>query len=135
MQATKLMSRAFALTVQQPSLTLFRAFASYTTFKQCVSDLTKHDHAELRIYKNNIINSANGDEKRRWQNQFVWELARHSIAEEPVVTDFDRCRMFVPTRSHPMAPNTGGPFETVASLMSAPLDRLGDMFRRYPKTH
>ncbi|KAI5268860.1 hemerythrin HHE cation binding domain protein [Aureobasidium subglaciale] len=216
MQATKLMSRASALTVQQPSLTLFRAFASSNTFKQRVSELIKHDHAELRIYKNNIINGANGDEKRRWQNQFVWELARHSIAEELVVypameknipggkemanrdrlehqkvkdllyhfqnlrpgdkeftpvldalwenlenhikeeeshdlpllekhtppidsanlsTDFDRCKMFVPTRSHPMAPNTGGPFETVASLMTAPLDRLGDMFRRYPKTH
>jgi hypothetical protein len=39
----------------------------------------------------------------------------------------------VPSRSHPSAPDDGGPFETVAGLMAAPLDRLGDLFRKFPK--
>lgn len=41
--------------------------------------------------------------------------------------------MFTPTRSHPAAPDNGGLFETAAALMSAPLDRLGDLFRKYPR--
>ena len=44
---------------------------------------------------------------------------------------FGRTKMFVPTRSHPSAP-ARPPFETVAGLMAAPLDKLGDMFRKFP---
>lgn len=50
-----------------------------------VSDSIKHDHHELREYYNNIKSAPRDDEKIKWQNQFVWELARHSIAEELVV--------------------------------------------------
>lgn len=50
-----------------------------------VSDLIKHDHEELKQFYNNIKNSKSEDEQVRWQNQFVWELARHSVAEEIVV--------------------------------------------------
>ncbi|KAH9884728.1 HHE domain protein [Xylariomycetidae sp. FL2044] len=45
---------------------------------------------------------------------------------------FERTKMFTPTRSHPSAPNRP-PFETVAGLMAAPIDRLKDMFRKFPK--
>jgi len=179
-----------------------------------VSDAIKHDHAELKEYYNNILSAKDDDSKIRWQNQFIWELARHSIGEELVVypamekhmgeegkhlaqkdrdghnkvkellykfqglspsdkefeptikslwdvlgkhieeeeTDdlpklekaipdgnssqmaksFERTKMFVPTRSHPSAPDKP-PFETVAGLMAAPLDKLGDIFRRFPQ--
>jgi hemerythrin superfamily protein len=50
-----------------------------------VSDRIKHDHDELREYYNNIKNAQRDDDKVKWQNQFVWELARHSVAEEIVV--------------------------------------------------
>jgi hemerythrin superfamily protein len=50
-----------------------------------VSDHIKHDHEELREYYNNIKNAQRDDDKVKWQNQFVWELARHSVAEEIVV--------------------------------------------------
>jgi len=62
-----------------------RTFASSSPIMQRVSDLIKHDHDELRTYKDNILNAKDDDEKVRWQNQFTWELARHSIAEELVV--------------------------------------------------
>ncbi|KAL2171408.1 hypothetical protein VTG60DRAFT_3051 [Thermothelomyces hinnuleus] len=50
-----------------------------------VSDRIKHDHRELEEYYNNIKGAPRDDDKVKWQNQFVWELARHSIAEELVV--------------------------------------------------
>lgn len=50
-----------------------------------VFDRIKHDHRELESYYNKIKSAKSDDEKVRWQNQFVWELARHSIAEELVV--------------------------------------------------
>jgi len=50
-----------------------------------------------------------------------------------MATSFSRTKMFVPTRSHPSAPDQGGPFETVAGLMAAPLDKLKDMFDAWPQ--
>ncbi|WWD18880.1 hypothetical protein CI109_103335 [Kwoniella shandongensis] len=180
-----------------------------------VSSVIKHDHRELEEYYSKIVSSsADDDTKIRYQNQFVWELARHSIGEELVVypalekyvqggkamadhdreehqkvkellykfqsltpsdaqflptikqimsdlsshikeeeerdlpklesalpnteeseslaTSFQRTKKFVPTRSHPSAPDQP-PFETVVGLLTAPMDKLGDMFRRFPK--
>ncbi|KAK8091038.1 HHE domain-containing protein [Apiospora phragmitis] len=39
---------------------------------------------------------------------------------------------FVPTRSHPSA-GEGPAVETVASLLATPMDKLADMFRKFPK--
>ncbi|KAJ1680186.1 hypothetical protein EV182_000528, partial [Spiromyces aspiralis] len=161
---------------------------------------------------NHILSATTADEKQRWQNQFTWELARHSIGEELILypaleknlpngkemadkdraehqvvkellykfqalkaddpdftptikslwselckhikeeeaqdlmalektlkqndsedmaTKFKRTKKFVPTRSHPSAPDKP-PFETVVGLMAAPVDRLMDMFRKFP---
>jgi hypothetical protein len=44
---------------------------------------------------------------------------------------FERTKMFVPTRSHPSAPDRP-PFETAMGLLAAPIDRLMDMFRKFP---
>jgi hypothetical protein len=50
-----------------------------------VMDAIKHDHAELKDYYHKILDAKDADTKARWQNQFTWELARHSIGEELVV--------------------------------------------------
>ena len=50
-----------------------------------ISDAIIHDHKELKDYYGKIKNASDSDTKTRWRNQFVWELARHSIAEELVV--------------------------------------------------
>ncbi|EGU87111.1 hypothetical protein FOQG_16423 [Fusarium oxysporum f. sp. raphani 54005] len=47
-----------------------------------ISDAIIQDHRELEKYYNEVINSADHDHKQRFGNQFVWELARHSIGEE-----------------------------------------------------
>ena len=210
-----------------------------------ISTAIAKDHRELETYYNNILEAPDNDTATRWQNQFTWELARHSIAEELVVypafekylgdnghimaekdreehqvvsrslsllrrvysfpdpnssrvwssnantpqqikdklkifqdldagipqfiptlvslmddlaqhmkeeenedlpalnaaiskddakgmeKEFRRTKSFVPSRSHPLAPNRP-PFETVAGLMAAPIDRLGDMLRKFP---
>lgn len=62
-------------------------------------------------------------------------LEKHLDADESarLADSFDTTKAFVPSRSHPSAPDSGGPFETVMGLMAAPLDRLGDMFRKFPR--
>lgn len=47
--------------------------------------MIKHDHREIEEYWDKALNSATNDEKERYANMFVWELARHSIGEEIVV--------------------------------------------------
>lgn len=50
-----------------------------------ISDAIKKDHAEIKEYAENIRKATDDDTRARWQNQFTWELARHSIGEELVV--------------------------------------------------
>lgn len=46
---------------------------------------------------------------------------------------FGRTKMFVPSRSHPSAPNKP-PYETAVGLLTAPIDHLSDLFRKWPDT-
>jgi hypothetical protein len=80
----------------------------------------------------------------------IWQRLSHHIEDEEgtdlpalernvpqdlrdkIARSFARTKMFVPTRSHPRAPDKP-PFETVAALMAAPIDKLSDLFRRFPK--
>ncbi|EPY53082.1 cation binding protein [Schizosaccharomyces cryophilus OY26] len=193
-----------------PLLTFKR---TYTSNMSRISDVVFKDHRELQDYYNKIKVAKDTDTAIRWQNQFVWELARHSVAEEIVVypkfqkylgdvgkslaekdrnehqivkdylykfqslspgqteyiptidalmsnlqkhieeeetedfpqlesklladeskemaQSFERTKTLVPTQSHPSAPNKP-PFETVVGLLSAPLDKLQDLMKRWP---
>ncbi|CAG8898311.1 unnamed protein product [Penicillium egyptiacum] len=46
---------------------------------------------------------------------------------------FGRTKMFVPSRSHPSAPDKP-PYETAVGLLTAPIDHLADLFRKWPDT-
>jgi hypothetical protein len=50
---------------------------------------------------------------------------------EAAAKSFTRTKKFVPTRSHPSAPNKP-PFESLAGLMAAPMDKLKDAFASFP---
>ncbi|KAF8810564.1 hypothetical protein BYT27DRAFT_7091551 [Phlegmacium glaucopus] len=50
---------------------------------------------------------------------------------EKAAVSFTRTKKFVPTRPHPSAPNKP-PFETLAGLMAAPVDKLKDAFATFP---
>jgi hypothetical protein len=53
--------------------------------KSTISDAIIKDHRELEQYYNEITNSSDYDHQQRFGNQFTWELARHSVAEELIV--------------------------------------------------
>ena len=50
-----------------------------------ISDAITKDHRELEQYYNEVTNSSDHDHQERFGNQFTWELARHSVAEELIV--------------------------------------------------
>ncbi|KAJ5129625.1 uncharacterized protein N7515_005664 [Penicillium bovifimosum] len=63
-----------------------RTFAtSSATMTPRISDRIKEDHREIESYYNHIMKSPDETERKKWQNQFTWEVARHSIGEELVV--------------------------------------------------
>lgn len=63
----------------------FAPFSSTTAAMRTITDAIKDDHRELEEYYQNIVNSTDTDTQTRYQNQFTWELARHSVAEELVL--------------------------------------------------
>lgn len=52
---------------------------------------------------------------------------------EVLSKSFGRTKIFIPSRSHPSAPDKP-PFETAVGLMAAPIDHLADLFRTWPHT-
>ncbi|KAL2135481.1 hypothetical protein VTI74DRAFT_8340 [Chaetomium olivicolor] len=50
-----------------------------------ISEAITKDHSELKQYYNEVIDSTDHDHQERFGNQFTWELARHSVAEEILV--------------------------------------------------
>jgi len=60
------------------------------------------------------------------------EKTLQEVDSEDMTASFKRTKKFVPTRSHPNAPNRP-PYETVAGLLAAPIDHLADLFRKFPK--
>ncbi|KAK7928603.1 hypothetical protein PG985_005601 [Apiospora marii] len=183
-----------------------------------ITEVITKDHRELEEHYNEVVLTNDADHRARYGNQFTWELARHSIAEELIVypamekyigsmgkqladndraqhhrikellkeyqnlrgddpkhvpklkelwqalslhikeeekedlpeleqailnakgdgesetlaKTFQRTKYFVPTRSHPSAGENPA-FESVMGLMAAPMDKLADMFRKFPK--
>lgn len=62
-----------------------RCYISGTAMMAGISEAIKKDHREIEDYYKKILASSTDKEKTQWQNQFTWELARHSIGEELVV--------------------------------------------------
>ncbi|KAL4908616.1 hypothetical protein BDW74DRAFT_175299 [Aspergillus multicolor] len=50
-----------------------------------ISTTIAQDHAEIKAIYERIIETASRNEQIRYQNLFVWELARHAVGEELVV--------------------------------------------------
>lgn len=50
---------------------------------------------------------------------------------EALTRSLDRTKMFVPSRAHPLVPSKP-PFETAVGLLTAPMDRVADIFRKWP---
>lgn len=61
------------------------------------------------------------------------EKALTDNESESLSKSFGRTKMFIPSRSHPSAPSKP-PFETAIGLLTAPIDHLADLFRKWPET-
>ncbi|CAF2915260.1 unnamed protein product [Rotaria sp. Silwood2] len=70
-----------------------------------------------------------GEEEKHLAN---FEKAISPEESASLARSFERTKMFAPTRAHPNAPNKP-PFETVAGLLTAPLDKLRDLFEKFPE--
>ncbi|KAI9886787.1 MAG: hypothetical protein M1823_001430 [Watsoniomyces obsoletus] len=62
-----------------------RTFAQTAFNMSTITDSVLRDHREVEECYDHIVNAPDDDQRTRWQNQFIWELARHSHAEEIVV--------------------------------------------------
>ncbi|KAJ5561500.1 hypothetical protein N7535_004038 [Penicillium sp. DV-2018c] len=195
-----------------PTLQTFASSAATPIARSRILPAMKHDHLELEIHSQKLLQAANPDEQTRYKNQLTWEMARHLVGEELIVypalssalpngqeivfrnrvehqaikhqlktfqglssTDaqflptledlmhdfgvharheeevelprleellskeesieltkhLDRMKIFVPTRSHPSAP-TEPFFETAIAFLTAPIDHIADLFRKWP---
>jgi hemerythrin superfamily protein len=60
------------------------------------------DHRELEDYYKEVVNNPNDhDHQERYGNQFTWELARHSVAEELII--YPAFEKYLGTKGHEMA--------------------------------
>lgn len=59
-------------------------------------------------------------------------LKSENEQSQQLATSFSRTKAFVPSRSHPSA-GEHPPFETVMGLLTAPIDHVADLFRKFPK--
>ncbi|KAJ4359003.1 hypothetical protein N0V95_002538 [Ascochyta clinopodiicola] len=63
-----------------------RAFATSQIFHApALTEAITSDHRELERLYHTIVNCKDAEQQARYGNQFVWELARHSVAEELIV--------------------------------------------------
>ena len=59
------------------------------------------------------------------------EEALTSRESEKLARWFEETKVFLPSRSHPSAPSKP-PFETAVGLLTAPIDQIADLFRKWP---
>ncbi|KAJ5659923.1 HHE domain protein [Penicillium longicatenatum] len=83
------------------------------TLSVLMGDLAAHVNHEGVELKNLETNMTPGESKR-------------------LAASFDRTKHFVPTRAHPSAPDRP-PYQKAVGLITAPLDYLQDLFRKWPE--
>jgi len=111
-------------------------------------DLREHQEVKEQLFKFQSMKAT--DPEFEPLLEAIWkDLAQHIKEEEEIdlvkleqelsneesfglANKFHLTKKFVPTRSHPSAPNQP-PFETVVGLLTAPIDKLRDAFSRFPK--
>lgn len=115
-------------------------------------ELADHDREEHTVVKNLLYQieslSPGSDKYDDTMKAVMDHLKPHNDSEEredlPMLEEklgpegskeaalsFKRTKQFVPTRAHPDAPNKP-PYETAVGMLMAPLDKLKDMFAKFP---
>ncbi|BDD61008.1 hypothetical protein MPDQ_005835 [Monascus purpureus] len=130
-------------------LVLYPAFEKYMRDGKDSADKDRREHKvikdKLRQFQELLVSDARF---HPYITSLMEDLSKHIQEEEEIdlvrleqaITDteseklsksFSRTKIFVPTRSHPGAPDKP-PFETAVGLLMAPIDRLQNIFRKWP---
>ncbi|KAJ6527388.1 hypothetical protein B0H19DRAFT_969802 [Mycena capillaripes] len=114
-----------------------------------LADSDREDHQKVKELLWNLEGLSPGKEPYdELMEQMMMTLRRHNDAEETndlplleqhlgtvaskyAASRFSLMKKFVPTHSHPNAPNKP-PFETLAGFLVAPIDKLRDAFSKFP---
>ncbi|KAF9570362.1 hypothetical protein EC968_001863 [Mortierella alpina] len=114
-----------------------------------MADKDRKEHQEVKklLYKFQGLKASDADFlptiKTLWSNlsEHIKDEEEHDLVllekaipesvSEELLDGFNRAKMFVPTSSHPGAPNKP-PFKTVADLLTTPPDRLKDLYANLP---
>ena len=78
-----------------------------------------------------LLSSHMAEEEREDLPALEQALGRAGASSEKLARSFGRTKHFVPTRSHPNAPDKP-PYETAVGMLSTPVDKLMDMFKKFP---
>ena len=62
-----------------------RTFRTSPVIFTPISDVIKTHHRVIEDCYTKALNANENDERQRWGNQFIWELARHAIGEDLVL--------------------------------------------------
>ncbi|ODH40119.1 hypothetical protein ACO22_01701 [Paracoccidioides brasiliensis] len=83
---------------------------------------------------NSIMNNLSSPIKEGEDDNLTALESAISIEDDEELSEsFKRTKMFIPTLTHPAAkPPNPLPFESPIGLLTTPIDKLGDMFRRLP---
>jgi hypothetical protein len=88
------------------------------TLKALMANLAQHIKEEEHDDIPALENVLNGDHQ-------------YTGVSSDLATKFFRTKVLVPSRSHPSA-GEHPPFETVMGLLTAPIDHIADIFRKFP---
>ncbi|KAK7178328.1 HHE domain-containing protein [Paraphaeosphaeria sporulosa] len=72
------------------------------------------------------------EEERDDLPKFEKVLNNEDGVSAKLAVNFQRTKAFIPTRSHPSAGENPA-FESVMGLLAAPIDKLADIFRKFPQ--
>lgn len=132
-------------------LVIYPAIAKHVNDGQHIADKDRDEHQSIKEQLKAFQSLSPGDPRfiptlqammddmeRHFQQEesadfVLLEEALSQADSEALTRSFERTKMFVPSRSHPMTPDKP-PFETVVGLLTAPMDKVADIFRRWPHT-
>ncbi|KAK2864995.1 hypothetical protein FQN49_004017 [Arthroderma sp. PD_2] len=130
-------------------LVVYPAFEEHIENGKAMADKDRQEHQvvkeQLKIFQNmkpsdpdfqSTIKNLMGNLSQHIREEEGEDLVKLENAlahnkSEALATSFDRTKAFVPSRSHPSAPDKP-PFETAIGLLAAPIDHLADLFRKFP---
>ncbi|PMB67106.1 putative hemerythrin-like protein [Beauveria bassiana] len=116
-----------------------------------MADEDREEHHQVKEMLKVFQNMSSLDKEYIPQLKKIWSTLDEHIKEEEerdlpaleeklqqahgesnsMATFFGRTKAFIPSRSHPSA-GEKPPFETVMGLLTAPIDHIADIFRKFP---